>query len=65
MNERLQKHFKEHKEHINKEMKNKVGKVENVVKEMEKRNTETAEALVREHALQLADHVAQNVRYLD
>ena len=36
-----------------------------IIEALEKRKTETAENLVREHALQLADHVAKNVRYLD
>ena len=36
-----------------------------IIEALEQRQTETAEKLVREHALQLADHVAKNVRYLD
>ena len=36
-----------------------------IIEALEQRQTETAEKLVREHALQLANHVAKNVRYLD
>jgi DNA-binding GntR family transcriptional regulator len=36
-----------------------------IIEALEERKTETAETLVREHALHLADHVAKNVSYLD
>jgi len=35
-----------------------------IIEAIEQRKTEAAEALVREHALHLADHVAKNVSYL-
>ncbi|HCK76859.1 MAG TPA: GntR family transcriptional regulator [Gammaproteobacteria bacterium] len=36
-----------------------------IIEALVQRRTETAETLVREHALHLADHVAKNVSYLD
>jgi len=36
-----------------------------IIEALAERRTETAETLVREHALHLADHVAKNVSYLD
>jgi DNA-binding GntR family transcriptional regulator len=37
----------------------------NIIEALEARDTERAEALVRDHALGLADHVAQNADYLN
>jgi DNA-binding GntR family transcriptional regulator len=36
-----------------------------IIEALEQRETELAERLVRQHALDLAAHVAQNVHYLD
>jgi len=36
-----------------------------IIRAIEERQTETAETLVREHALRLAEHVERNVTYLD
>lgn len=36
-----------------------------IIRAIEERQTETAETLVREHALRLAEHVERNVSYLD
>jgi len=36
-----------------------------IIRTIEERQTETAETLVREHALRLAEHVERNVSYLD
>jgi DNA-binding GntR family transcriptional regulator len=37
----------------------------NIIQALERRNTERAEDLVRQHALGLAEHVARHARYLD
>jgi DNA-binding GntR family transcriptional regulator len=37
----------------------------NIIQALEQRDTERAEALVRDHALGLADHVAKYADYLD
>lgn len=36
-----------------------------IIQAIEERDTLTAEALVRDHALNLAEHVQKNVNYLD
>jgi len=36
-----------------------------IIEAIEARDTELAERLVREHALNLADHIDRNVTYLD
>jgi DNA-binding GntR family transcriptional regulator len=37
----------------------------NIIEALEKRDTELAERLARQHTLDLAAHVKQNVHYLD
>ena len=37
----------------------------NIIQALEARDTERAEALVRDHALGLAEHVARHADYLD
>ena len=37
----------------------------NIIEALEARDTDLAERLVREHALNLAKHIAKNVSYLD
>ena len=37
----------------------------NIIEALERRETERAEALVREHALSLAEHVARHADHLD
>jgi DNA-binding GntR family transcriptional regulator len=36
-----------------------------IIRAIEQRQTETAESLVRDHALRLAEHVERNVEYLE